>query len=186
MARFRQDKKRKGLLKTNGSITSALSDSRLQVAQRRLADTDGREDTLEAIRDIVTNLLGSEEIALFTVDKRRGVLRLLWSFGIDAARNRRLAAGTSPILRRVIDGETYVEGAHASRPEGDPIDEFNAFVPLFLGSRTVAVLGIRSLLPQKPGWDESDVKLLRFLSAEAGKTLFGREADTMPENVEHL
>jgi hypothetical protein len=156
------------------------------VAQRRLADTAGREDTLEAIRDIVTNLLGSEEIALFTVDGRRGVLSLLWSFGIDAVRNRRLVAGTSPNLRRVIDGETYVEDARASRRDSGQVGAFNALVPILLDGRTVAILGIRSLLPQKAGLDEADVKLLRFLSAEAGKTLFGRKPKATPNKVEHL
>jgi hypothetical protein len=173
-------------LKTNGTTTSAVKDYGLQVAQRRLADTAGREDTLEAIRDIVTNLLGSEEIALFTVDKRREFLILLWSFGIAAARNRRLVAGANPILQRVIDGEPYLEGARSRRQDGDPVDEFNALVPILLDGRTVAVLGIRSLLPQKPALDEFDVKLLRFLSAEAGKTLFGQKPNATAGKVEHL
>ena len=173
-------------MQTNRNNTSALKDVGLQVARRRLADTAGREDTLEAIRDIVTNLLGSEEIALFTVDQRREVLSLLWSFGIAAARNRKLLAGRSPILQRVIDGEPYWEGARASSRDGDPVDEFNALVPILLDGRTVAVLAIRSLLPQKAALDESDVDLLRLLSAEAGKTLFGRKPNATAGEVEQL
>jgi hypothetical protein len=172
-------------LKTNGTTTSTLKDFGLQVAQRRLADTAGREDTLEAIRDIVTNLLGSEEIALFTMDQRREVLSLLWSFGIPAARIRRLVAGTNPILQRVMDGKPYLGGARANRQDGDPIDEFNALVPILLDGCTVAVLGIRNLLPQKAALDESDVELLSFLSTEAGKTLFGRKPNATPDKVEH-
>jgi hypothetical protein len=166
---------RKDTLKTNGTTTSALRDSQLEVAQRRLADTTGHEDALEAIRDIITNLLGSEEIALFSVEKGQAVLSLYWSFGIDAAQHRTLVAGSSPRLQRVIEGEPYLAGACASERDGDPVDAFNAFVPICLESRTVAVLGIRSLLPQKNCFDESDVELLRFLSGEAGKTLFSKK-----------
>jgi hypothetical protein len=163
---------RKGALKTNGTMTSALRGFQVEVAQRRLADTTGHEDALEAIRDIVTNLLGCEEIALFSVEKGQAVLSLYWSFGIDAARHRILVAGTSPRLQRVIEGEPYLEGACASERDGDLVNAFNALVPIRLESRTVAVLGIRSLLPQKTRFDESDVQLLRFLSGEAGKALF--------------
>lgn len=162
-------------MKTNGTTTNALRGFQVEVARRRLADTTGHEDALEAIRDIVANLLGSEEIALFSVGKGQSVLSLYWSFGIDAAQHRTLAAGTSPRLQRVIEGEPYLEGARASEQDGDLVDAFNAFVPIRLESRTVAVLGIRSLLPQKTCFDESDVQLLRFLSGEAGKALFSEK-----------
>lgn len=163
-------------MKTNGSMTSTLRDFQLEVAQRRLADATNHEEALDAIRDIVTNLLGSEEIALFNVEQGQAVLSLFWSFGIDAVRHRTLAAGTSPLLQRVIDGEPYLEGAFAGGGNGDLIGAFNALVPIRLGSRTVAVLGIRSLLPQKTRFNESDVQLLRFLSGEAGKALFSERA----------
>jgi hypothetical protein len=164
-------------------MKSALKDFRLEVAQRRLADSADHEDVLEALRDIVTNLLGSEEIALFNVEKGQRALSLRWSFGIDAARHKTLVAGTS-WLQRVIDGEPYVEGASACQQDSDLIGAFNAFVPIRLGDQTVAVLGIRSLLPQKGGLDELDVKLLRFVSGEVGKVLFSQKSNAMPDKVE--
>jgi len=172
-------KAKEDAVKTNGAVTSAFRDFQLEVAQRRLADAVDREDALDAIRDIVTNLLGSEEIALFAVEQDQAILSLFWSFGIDAAQHSTLVAGANPLLRRVIDGEPYVEGADRDR-NGDLIN-FKAFVPIRLGGRTVAVLGIRTLLPQKARFNESDVQLLRFLSREAGKALFS-DSDT----VQHL
>jgi len=173
-------------VKTNGAIKHAERDFRLEVARQRLADVTGHEDALEAIREIVTNLLGSEEIALFTVDRAERTLSLSWSFGIDAARNRLLVARTSPFLQRVIDGQSYFDGAWASHEGGDPIGALSAFVPILLDNRIVAVLGIRSLLPQKTGLDDSDVKLLRFLSAEAGKALFGPMPIAAPGHGEYV
>ncbi len=146
-----------------------------------------REDALEAIRDIVTNLLGSEEIALFSVEKGRAVLSLYWSFGIDAVRHRTLLASEHPVLRRVIEGEPYLGGAFAAQQHTDLLNAFNALVPIRWGSQTVAVLAIRSLLPQKTGLEESDIQLLRFLSGEAGKALFGRKpAGLASDRAEHL
>jgi hypothetical protein len=173
-------KSREDAVKTNGAMTGPFRDFHLDVAQRRLADALDREDALDAIRDIVTNLLGSEEIALFSVEQDQAVLNLFWSFGIDAAEHSTLVAGANPLLRRVIDGEPYVEDADLVR-DGDLINSFKAFVPIRLGGRTVAVLGIRTLLPQKARFNESDVQLLRFLSREAGKALFS-DSDT----VQHL
>jgi chemotaxis protein CheD len=174
-------------LKTNGTAPSGLRDCHLEVAQRRLEETKSREDALEAIRDIVTNLLGSEEIALFNVEKGRTTLTLHWWFGIDAARHRTLPASKHPVLQRVIEGECYLGGAFEGEQKSDLIDAFNAFVPIRWGSQTVAVLAIRSLLPQKPCLDESDIQLLRYLSGEAGKTLFGqRLAGPASDKAEHL
>jgi chemotaxis protein CheD len=174
-------------LKTNGTAPNGLRDCQLEVAQRRLKETTNREDALEAIRDIVTNLLGSEEIALFNVEKERRTLSLHWCFGLDAARHRTLLASKHPVLQRVIEGECYLGGAFKGEQGSDLIDAFNAFVPIRWGSQTVAVLAIRSLLPQKTGLDESDIQLLRFLSGEAGKTLFGqRLAGPTSDKAEHL
>src|SRR5215831_17751203 len=124
-------KAKEDAVKTNGAVTSAFRDFQLEVAQRRLADAVDREDALDAIRDIVTNLLGSEEIALFAVEQDQAILSLFWSFGIDAAQHSTLVAGANPLLRRVIDGEPYVEGADRDR-NGDLIN-FKAFVPIRLG-----------------------------------------------------
>ncbi len=174
-------------MKTNCTAQNGLRDCQLEVAQRRLQETTNREDALEAIRDIVTNLLGSEEIALFSVEKGRTTLSLHWSFGIDATRHRTLVASKHPVLQRVLEGESYLAGPFESEQESDVIDAFSAFVPIRWGSQTVAVLAIRSLLPQKTSLDESDVQLLRFLSGEAGKTLFGqRLAGPASDKAEYL
>jgi len=49
-----------------------------------------------------------------------------------------------------------------------------ASIPILLDGRTVAVLVMLRLLPQKVGLDESDLRLVKLLSAEAGRPLFAQ------------
>lgn len=149
------------------------NDLQLEIAEKRLLESAGQSDALEAIRDIVTNLLGSEEIALFQVKRKELTLTMFWSFGIESGQHNKLNALRSPVLKRVIAGEPYVEGAFGRERNGASIAGFSTFVPIRLESTIVAVLGIRRLLPQKTGFDESDMQLLQFLSLQAGRALFG-------------
>lgn len=160
-------------LKSKINRASPDKDLHLEVAQRRLRESTDQSDALQAIREIVTNLLGSEEIAIFKVRPEEAILRLFWSFGLDAARHGTLDTLRSPILQRVIEGEPYLKGAVEGGKKGEAVAGFNAFVPLRSGRQTVAVLAIRALLPQKACFDESDVQLVQLLSGEAGKALFG-------------
>src|SRR5215831_7575702 len=76
---------RKDKMTSRSSQISDHEDPRLVAAQRRLRDSANQADTLEAIREIVTNLLGCEEIGLFTVGRESS--GLFWSFGIDPKRH---------------------------------------------------------------------------------------------------
>jgi hypothetical protein len=154
-------------------------DPRLEAAQTRLRESSGQADAIEAIREIVTNLLGCEEIGLFTVrhGNEQGRSGLLWSFGIDPQRHQTLDAFDQSALHRVLQGELHI--AHVAcddhgNPENRPL---RAFVPICLHGRTVAVLVMLKLLPQKLGFDEADLNLLKLLSGEAGRSLFERTAN---------
>jgi hypothetical protein len=154
-------------------------DPRLEAAQKRLRESVDQADAIEAIREIVTNLLGCEEIGLFTVShgNERAGNRLLWSFGIDPQRHKTLDAFDQSALDRVLEGELHIaqvayegQGNHEDRP-------LRAFVPIGLHGRIVAVLVMLKLLPQKLGFDEADIKLVKLLSTEAGRCLFERSAN---------
>jgi hypothetical protein len=148
-------------------------DPRLDAAQRRLRESVGRADTFEAIREIVTNLLGCEEIGLFTVE--RGNSGLLWSFGIDPQRHGTLDSFEESSLQRVLQGEFHIaQVACEGRSENPPL---RVFIPICLNGHTVAVLVMVKLLPQKVGFDEADINLAKLLSNETGKALFAERAN---------
>jgi hypothetical protein len=154
------------------SVSKDREDPRLQAAQKRLRDSVDRADALEALREIVANLLGCEEIALFTLESGRS--QLLWSFGIDPLRHGTLENFEAASLEHALLGECHV--AQIADEAGDTGRSLRVFVPIFLNGRIVAVLVMLRLLPQKAGFDQADLKLVKLLSVEAGKALFGRAA----------
>ncbi len=149
----------------------AMEDFRMGVARKRLAESSDQRDALEGLREIVGNLLGSEEMGLFRVDPRTAEVEVVWSFGMNAEQYDLLQALGEKGLDRVERGECYfdwpTDGGVALAPRT------KAFVPLRVADRTVAVLAILRLLPQKPGFDAADVDLLALVSDEAGKAVFG-------------
>jgi len=150
------------------------NDPRLEAAQKRLRESVSQADALDAIREIVTNLLGCEEIGLFTVEQ--GKSGLLWSLGIDPQQHGTLDTFDASALQCVLEGEYHIaQVAHEGQNHrAEPA--LRVFVPICLNGNTVAVLVMLKLLPQKLGFDEADIRLVKLLSRETGKALFERSA----------
>lgn len=144
---------------------------RLSAARKRLAESKDQQDALEGLREIVANFIGSEEMGLFRVDRRNATFEAYWAFGIDLANYDLPRALGEAGLRRVMQGESHVAPT--------PTDRFSmatkaqAFVPINVADQTVAILAILRLLPQKNGFDHSDMRLFKLLSDEAATPLFG-------------
>jgi hypothetical protein len=166
----------KAKVKDNQARVRAVSESqdpRLEAARKRLRESVGQADTLEAIREIVTNLLGCEEIGLFTMKNGNGAL--LWSFGIDTEKHATLDSFEEAELQRALKGELYVKRvADEAFAEHPPL---RAFIPILHHGRTAAVLVMLKLLPQKLGFDDADIDLVNLLSSEAGRALFDGSAN---------
>ena len=163
---------------TNASRSEgdATDDYRLRAARKRLAESSDQNDAIDGLREIVGNLLGSEEMGLFRVDRRTADYQMLWSFGIDPDHCdlRRVLGDVG--LERVERGECHFELPADSALDSRP--RTKAFVPIRLANDTVAVLAIMRLLPQKNGFDQTDMDLLALVSDEAGKALFGSTLKT--------
>jgi hypothetical protein len=166
----------KAKVKGNDTRVGAVSerqDPRLEAAQKRLRESVGQADALEAVREIVTNLLGCEEIGLFTVKNGSGVL--LWSFGIDTEKHATLNSFQEAGLQRVLSGELHVTQVTDEEFVDHP--PLRAFIPILHHGRTAAVLVMVKLLPQKLGFDDADIDLVNLLSSEAGRALFDGSAN---------
>jgi hypothetical protein len=160
------DKSRKSPPKPSG--TGPMNDPRLAAARKRLAESSGQEDAIDGLREIAANLLGSEEIGLFRVDRRPATFQAFWSFGIDLERYDLLRALGEAGLERVMHGE-----CHVVRDRSGATAKAQAFVPSRVANQTIAILAILRLLPQKLAFDGSDMELFQLLSDEAAQPLFG-------------
>jgi hypothetical protein len=159
------------------SGADATNDLRLAAARKRLAESRGQDDALEGLREIVANFLGSEEMGLFRLDRNTETFQIFWSFGIDPEKYDLLLALGDAGLRRVMDGQCHVELAARDRSGTMATAKVQAFVPIRLANQTIAILAILRLLPQKHGFDASDMELFKFLSDEAALPLFGAGMD---------
>ncbi len=148
-----------------------MNDPRLAAARKRLAESRDQEDAIEGVREIVANFLGSEEMGLFKVDRGNGAFPVFWSFGIDLENYDLLRALGDTGLQRVMQGECHVE--FAARESTSATAKAEAFVPICIGDRTIAILAILRLLPQKAAFDRADMELFKVLSDEGAKPLFG-------------
>ncbi|MGD0515452.1 MAG: hypothetical protein ABSA29_19285 [Terriglobales bacterium] len=161
------------------SSGAGMNDLRLEAARKRLSESRNQEDAIEALREIVANFLGSEEIGLFKVERRTATFETYWSFGIDAENYDVLRALGEAGLQRVMRGECHV--VLPSRERSGTVVRVQAFIPIRFANQTVAILAILRLLPQKVAFDRSDMELFKLLSEEAAKPLFGSSVHSMPK-----
>lgn len=139
----------------------------LYVTVERLHAGLTRGEVLTAIQEVVINLVGSEEHAVFLAEG--GALVPAQSFGVEPGRLTKVAPGAGAIGHAFAENRPFFAGRSAEAAPDDP--ELTACIPLRAGDRVVGVLAIWRLLPHKPQLGDADVALLELLSAHAGVAL---------------
>jgi hypothetical protein len=147
--------------------------AQLFVALERLHGGLSRADALTALQEIVINVIGSEELAVFERDGDR--VRLVHSFGVDPEPLRELPLGAGAIGRAVADGKLYIAGREGGAAPGD--EDLTACIPLRRGDEVMGALAIFRLLGHKPGLGDADQAVLDLLSAHAGLALHFRSLE---------
>jgi hypothetical protein len=135
---------------------------KLLLALRRLHESLDRAQLLAAIEDVIVNVLGSDELAIFTVDESGEALVVARSLGVDASRLANIRLGDGP-MRRVFGGQLRLSGD----VPGEPI----ACVPLMLGRSVVGAIVVFGLLEHKTDLDALDLELLDLLAVHGGAAL---------------
>jgi hypothetical protein len=151
-----------------------VQDARVEAAQIRLQQTTDRADAYEAIREIVANLFGSEEMVLFGVDPPKHLWWKLWSFGVTEIDCCIWETLNDQVLKCLFAGELFL-GSKTSA-DAHHGSQVSAFVPILLNGETVAVLVIFRLLRQKSDVEQADLDLLKVLTDRAGTALFSSRA----------
>lgn len=141
----------------------------LYVASYRLHGSVDRREVLQVLQEILANLVGSEETAIFEIDSDGTALRLLESIGISSERYRRVPLGSGTIGRAAQTGERFVIG-----PGTPPGEEpgLTACIPLKLEGRVVGAIAIFRLLPQKSTFHSLDIELFELLGTHAATALY--------------
>jgi putative methionine-R-sulfoxide reductase with GAF domain len=139
----------------------------LYVASYQLHSTLDRGEVIECIKEILINMVGSEEFGLFIVDDETNELILAGYEGEVAMKfeNRRIQIGEG------IEG-TVAERGEMMLPSQKEVErDICVCVPLRIKDRVVGVIAMYKLLPHKKGLTGLDFKLLELLAGHAATAL---------------
>ncbi len=140
----------------------------LTVASQLLASSLEREDVLATIEEVVVNMIGSEELAIFELDSD-ATLKAARLRGIEAE-SPRLARAFGTLRHVLKTGKTLVSRARRVNPS-DLDGGLTAVIPLKVDSNVTGVVAIFRLLEQKHGLDQVDHDLFEVLSRQAAMAL---------------
>jgi hypothetical protein len=145
--------------------------AKVHAARLRLQNALDQADALDAIREIAGNLIGSEEVAVFKVGKKRSELSLYWSFGVDPNKHSILEVQREPNLTEVLQGKPVFR---FPRPNGNLLstdDPVSALIPIVMNGNVCAVIVLFRLFAHKPGIEAVDLDICEVLSNCAGRAV---------------
>jgi|SRR5689334_2203 hypothetical protein len=136
---------------------------RLNAASARLLQAVEQNQVFEAIGEIIGNLIGSEEVAIFRHYAADQAFSLMWSIGIEKETLQQFALGAGLIGRAAHDGTSQFQNRRPGTPLLLHESNLTACIPLKLDREVIGVIVILGLLPQKNGLEWADFELLKFL-----------------------
>lgn len=151
----------------------------LYVASYRLHETLDHRELIVALKEIVTNLVGSEEMGVFELSDDGQALSLVGSLGLDAERYREIPAERGRIGQALRSGQIYVAGPEAGKDWAEGEENLTACVPLFVEERPTGVIAIFRLLSHKPRIEDIDRELFELLAAQASVALYCTRLHTL-------
>jgi nitrate/nitrite-specific signal transduction histidine kinase len=144
----------------------------LYVASYRLHGTLDRNEVLEALQEILANLVGSEETALFERAEDGPYLSLVTSTGIEADGLRRVSFGRGLIGHVAQTGQRFLVGQLEPTERAAEEQHLSACIPLILDGRVVGAIAVFRLLPQKSGLRDLDQEIFDLLGSHAATALY--------------
>ena len=160
-----------GEFERNSSNEDIGSQAKVYAARMRLQNAIDQADALDAIREIAANLIGTEEVAVFKVDKKRSELWLYWSFGVDPNKHSVLEVSHEPKLKSVLSGKSVYRLRLSNENLLSTDDPVTALVPILVDGSASAVIVLFRLFPHKTGIEAVDREICDVLSHCAGRAI---------------
>jgi hypothetical protein len=142
----------------------------LYVASYRMHGSLEREEVLATLQEILINLIGTEEFAVFEREGDDTNMRCATSFGVDAARVQSLRLGEGRLGMAIARGTPCVA---ATEPElTSAAHPITACVPLCVGERVVGAIVVYRLLAHKAALEDTDLELFSLLATHGATALY--------------
>lgn len=143
--------------------------AKVYAARMRLQGAMDQADALDGLREIAGNLIGTEEVAVFKIDKKRAELWLYWSFGVDPNKHAVLEVEREPKLRLALGGKPVFRLSNENLLATE--EPVNAIVPIVVGGRALAVIVLFRLFAHKAGLEAVDREICDVLAHCAGRAI---------------
>lgn len=136
---------------------------RLNAANARLIQALEQGDVFEALAEIIANLIGSEEIAVFDYHPAQQNFSLAWSKGVEVNALQPFLCGAGMFGHAVQQGRSQFQERQPETALLPYEKNLTACVILKSSGEIVGVIAIFALLPQKNNLEWADFELLKFL-----------------------
>lgn len=146
--------------------------SNLYVATLRLHRSIDHSDVLSAIQEIIINLVGSEELAIFEMNPQGTGLVLSSSFGIDTTVWQKVPLGVGITGRCAELGESFIAGESPHVRRAATEEHLTACLPLMVAGRVTGAIAIFRLLDHKPMLVPIDHELFALLGTHGATALY--------------
>jgi len=141
----------------------------LYVVMERIHGTVDPLEVRSAVQDIVINVIGSEEVALFQLSERSGELVPTQCFGVEARGLGPVPLGSGILGRAAAERRSWMLGDGPPPPDHP---ELSACVPLVAADRVVGVLAIWRMLAHRPAFGPADRRVLDVVAEHAARALY--------------
>jgi GAF domain-containing protein len=134
---------------------------------------------VQHLRELLAQLVGARTHAIYVADEKRKLLVPFYSDGVELESLPRVQIvdavdpprGGSALLERVfLTGVPHIEEGAL---DGAGFDAPAACLPMRIEDRTIGVIGIFEVLPQKTHFLPVDFELFKMLAAQAATALAG-------------
>ncbi len=144
----------------------------LYVASYGLHGNLATHDILCTIKEIVTNLVGSEELAIFELCDEDNELKLIDSIGVDTDELRTLSLGQGFIGHAMKTGMPCVPNQEPGIKALPHEEKLTACIPLMVSDVARGAIAIFGLLQQKTELADLDFELFDLLGSQAANALY--------------
>lgn len=145
--------------------------AKVEAAMACLKNAHDQATGFTSIWEIAANVLGSEEVAVFTFDQPKAVLWLQGCIGVDRRRYMCLDVMREPRLMCALTGEIIFVGERKNEKLLTLPDPVSALIPIFTNNEITGIIVIFRLLPQRPPLNAVDRAICRVLSTCASRAI---------------
>jgi hypothetical protein len=141
----------------------------LYVASYRIHGSLDREEVLATLREILINLIGTEEFVVL----ERGAdeaMRCATSFGVDPERVPSARVWEGRVGEAIGRGIPYIAANDLDATASG--QQITACVPLRVGDRLIGAIVVFRLLGHKQGLEASDIELFNLLATHGATALY--------------